>query len=132
MGHGAVANDLEHPPAGQYIEADDGNSRRSKMLLADPHQGFAHRLGNPAVDAVTNDEVELPVGGAKLSEAARLNIDIGEAQVVYPSPAGRDLVCGDINPQKACLWKSRRKRNEVTAGGAAYFKGSRRLHLGHG
>ena len=87
MGHGAVANDLEHPPAGQYIEADDGNSRRSKMLLADPHQGFAHRLGNPAVDAVTNDEVELPVGSAKLSEAPRLNIDIGEAQAVYPSPA---------------------------------------------
>ena len=125
----AVAGDLEQPPARQHVEADRRDARRGRAVRRQfAQQGFAQRCGNPAVDAMTDDEVEDAVGRSDLVEAAGAQNNVGEAETFDAGGARGDLDRREIDADEARLRPGGGERNDVAARGAADFEHPRGAH----
>lgn len=54
-----VAHDTAHPPAGQGVVADEGNAAGGQPAGAEGEDFFLYRIGDPGIDAVRDDVIEL-------------------------------------------------------------------------
>ena len=99
----AVAGDLKQPPARQHVEADRRHAVGGEPFGDNSQKGFPQRCGNPAVHAMTDDEVENAVGRSDFVEAAGAQHNVGEAETFDARIAGRDLDRREVDADEARL-----------------------------
>ncbi len=117
-----VAGDVEHVPAGIGVVAHVGHAIWGQVLPADGKDLVAHAVGDPGIDAVRDDVVELAQAGVHVHDVQVPERDVVQPQRRHCRLALGDLARGIVYAHELALRQAVGHGDEVASAGAAQLQ----------
>src|SRR5579872_1604277 len=117
-----VAKHLADAASGKGVEANEDDAARREVTMRDRHQPVAHRFGNPRIEAVRDDVIELSKRGTEVHDIGHIEPDIFETEIANLFASKRDGLYGEVESGEGAVRKHERHRNQVSPVAGAEFK----------
>ena len=117
-------------PARQCVVTHVGDAICREVALARRQQPVAHRAGNPRIDAVRNDVVELAKFRIEIDQVHMPELQVVQIQRRCELAGAVDLPLGEIDTHKAAARQGVGHGYEVAAPGATYLQHAAVIHSG--
>ena len=124
-----VLGDAPEMPAGIRVVTDIGHAVRRQAVTADGQDFVPDRRGNPRVDSVADDVVELAKFFAQVEQVGGSQFDVFESRCPNQFLALTDLTRRQVNSQESGFWQRSRHRDQVPAVAATEFEHARGAHV---
>src|SRR5690606_12165923 len=121
-------NHEDEVPAGEGVVADVGDAVGREVVMADGQDFVLYRVGNPGIDAMCDDVVELAEFGRDVHEVHGVEVDVFQAERAGELFGGVDLAGGKVNADEVAFGQSECHRDEVAAAGCADFEDTAFFH----
>src|SRR5438445_6628742 len=124
-----LACQVSHVAARIRVVAHVNHSIAGQVLLANCEKSIAHRLWDPGVYSMSNDEIEASQVLANVQDIELSELDILEAKVARALLPFLDSCCSEIYPNALCFRQTQCHRRQIETIVAAELQHSRAIDL---